>query len=137
MFLMRGGRINQGQGQGWGCGLVGDKIYIIPQEIHSSLQKCYIHPWMNRDYKSTIANNSTGHSPRHEPLNGFHILRVVPPTDANKGRSSNLLKGSLLPPLLSTLRRLQKSLTGVIVITTSRILLFIIMSCLPNLIPPN
>jgi hypothetical protein len=30
MFLMRGGRINQGQGCG---GRVGKKIYIIPQEI--------------------------------------------------------------------------------------------------------
>jgi len=52
MFLMRGGRINQGQG--WGWGLVGDKIYIIPQEIHSSLQKCYIHPWMTGTTKALL-----------------------------------------------------------------------------------
>ena len=41
MFLMRGGRINQGQGQGWGCGLVmGDKIYIY-HETSSSLTRHY------------------------------------------------------------------------------------------------
>ena len=31
MFLMRGGRINQGQG--WGGVWGGEKIYIIPEEI--------------------------------------------------------------------------------------------------------
>ena len=53
MFLMRGGggliKVKLG-----GCGLVADKIYIIPQEIHSSLQKCYIHPWMTGTAKALL-----------------------------------------------------------------------------------
>ena len=53
VFNEGGGRINQGQGGGV-CGLVADKIYIIPQEIHSSLQKCYIHPWMNGTTKALL-----------------------------------------------------------------------------------